>query len=131
MRLDIDHLAALGLTSAVRGTASEYEQLFARYGAAVDAIRTSLALSDLVDVAVQGFAVSAATPALTRIAGHTDSAIHGTETAVAAYWNGDREMAATAERLAAGTHYPAEMPGGRSAAPLRLHGTRPALGGEH
>jgi Family of unknown function (DUF6507) len=111
-RWDIDYAEALGVVQRAVGEAKDYQADFAAVESAVTGVGGVLTHSQLVQSAVNGFATEVAAPQLQAVAGHTDSAIRGTATAVNAYQAGQLEMAAQAQSNAAAAVYPEDMPGG-------------------
>jgi hypothetical protein len=117
-RWDIDYAEALGVVGRAAGKAEGYQKDFTAVENAATGLNGVLAHSQLVQSALSSFATEVAAPQLTTVAGHTDSAIRGTATAIHAYQAGQSQMAAEAQKNAAKATYPKDMPGGsRSTAP--------------
>ncbi len=124
-RWDIDYAEALGVVRRAAGAASDYQADLTGVESALTSLNGVLPHSQLVQSALGGFASDVAAPQLTTVAGHTDSAIRGTATAVNAYEAGQLEMAAQAQSNAAKATYPAGMPGGSASTPVNNgHGGR-------
>ncbi len=121
-RWDIDYAEALGVVKKAAGQATDYQSDFTGIENAATGLNGALTRSQLVQAALAGFASDVVAPALATVAGHTDSALRGTATAVNAYQAGQLEMAATAQANAAKAAYPEDMPGGRNA-PANNSGT--------
>lgn len=115
-RWDIDQAEALGIVRRAAGEAAGYGADYTGVETAFTELNGVLTHSQLVQSALGSFAEEVAAPELKTVAGHTDSAIRGTATAVHAYQAGQLEMAATAQRNSAAAAYPDDMPGG-SASP--------------
>jgi hypothetical protein len=111
-RWDIDYAEALGVVRRAAGKATDYQADLTGVETATTGLNSVLTRSQLVQVALNGFATEVAAPELKTVAGHTDSAIRGTATAVHAYQAGQVEMATTAQSNAAKAVYPEDMPGG-------------------
>jgi hypothetical protein len=124
-RWDIDYAEALGVVRKAAGKAAGYETDMTGVETATTTLNAALPHSQLVQSAVAGFVTDVAAPELKTVAGHTDSAIRGTATAVNAYQAGQQEMAAQAQHNAAKAAYPEDMPGGAKwAAQHATHGGR-------
>ncbi len=111
-RWDIDYAEALGVVRQAAGKATDYETDLTGVETATTDLNGVLTNSQLVQSALGGFVTEVAAPELKTVAGHTDSAIRGTATAVNAYEAGQLEMAAQAQSNAAKAAYPEDMPGG-------------------
>jgi hypothetical protein len=111
-RWDIDYAESLGVVRRAAGKAAGYEKDLTGVETASTGVNSVLTHSQLVQSALAGFVTEVAAPNLKTVAGHTDSAIRGTATAVNAYQAGQLEMAAQAQSNAAKAVYPEDMPGG-------------------
>jgi len=111
-RWDVDYAEALGVVRRAAGEASGYESDFAAVETAATNLNGVLSHSQLVQAALGTFTAEVLAAELKTVAGHTDSAIRGTATAVNAYQAGQLEMAADAQTNAAKAAYPEDMPGG-------------------
>ncbi|MET0695694.1 MAG: DUF6507 family protein [Propionibacteriaceae bacterium] len=111
-RWDIDYAEALGVVGRAAGKAEGYQKNFTGVEDAATGLNGVLTHSQLVQSALNSFATEVAAPQLTTVAGHTDSAIRGTATAIHAYQAGQAQMAAEAQKNAAKADYPKDMPGG-------------------
>jgi hypothetical protein len=111
-RWDIDYAEALGIVKKAAGQAEGYKKNFTGIETAATGLNGDLTHSQLVQSALNSFATEVAGPELETVAGHTDSAIRGTATAIHAYQAGQAQMAAEAQKNAAKADYPDGMPGG-------------------
>lgn len=106
---DVDPAGVRGVLARTQSVAGEFEgQLTAVSGAMESAAGNSA--SPIVAAALSGFA-EAVQPQVRAVIARVGSALTGAATAVNAYAQGDLEMAATAQRNAAGVGQP-DLPGG-------------------
>lgn len=108
---DINAAEAMGVVQRAAGTAQGYQAELRGIESAMGDMVGVLPNSQLVQQALADFSGEVVTKHLEKTLGHTNSALQGTAQAVNHYYNGQLEMAATAQGNAALTEYPEQMPG--------------------
>lgn len=108
---DIDVPSAAAVLQSASTQAQEYQTLFGQLEGALTGTLGALPTSPLVAQRLAEFAQESAHPHLEKVAGHTGSALQGTNDAINHYVLGDQEMAALAQTNAALASYPSDVPG--------------------
>ncbi|MDF8265190.1 DUF6507 family protein [Luteipulveratus flavus] len=119
---DIDATTALGILNRAGTSVGEYKTTLDALDRALDCVADRLGNSALVRTGVGLLGSRVVTPTGTAIRGASGSAVAGTRNAVGHYQGGQYDMAALAQRRAAGLTTPAELPGRRTGGALRRPG---------
>ena len=114
---------ALGIINRTSTSVTGYTTKFTTVDNALTATDTALKNSERVKQAMGDLVTHVVSPYLTKVAGHSSSAVQGVRDAIGYYKVGDMDMFRTAQTNATKATYPTGMPG---KGPSHAIGGRPA-----
>lgn len=106
----IDEKAAGRIVLSAAKMAEQYSVSAAKLDSRAEQMVEVLPHSEFVSAAVEGWVQNCGAPGVLSVKGSTDVAIKGVSGAIAAYHEGNLEMAGNAQTMASSADFPKELP---------------------